>query len=93
MSSAFEDSSMLRTEGVRVGVNPGGTNEAFVRKSMEGGRGQITILEQGTQAQALLGDTVDVIVTDAIEARLMLQRHPGKLCIPSRSAPNPFLCT
>jgi hypothetical protein len=93
MSSAFEDSSMLRTEGVRVGVNPGGTNEAFVRKSMEGGRGQIIFLEQGSQARALMGDAVDVVVTDAIEARLMLQRHPGKLCTPSRSVPDPSICT
>ncbi|EKX31723.1 hypothetical protein GUITHDRAFT_149119 [Guillardia theta CCMP2712] len=73
----FETISSLNQPGVRVAVNAGGTNEAFVRKNVAGS--SIVVVGQGEQPQALLSCKADVVVTDAIEADMMAMKHP-ELC-------------
>ena len=63
---------------VRVIVNPGGTNERFVRSRLH----QATVMaypDNVTIFDQLLAGKADVMITDAIEARLQQRLRPG-LC-------------
>ncbi len=63
---------------VRVIVNPGGTNEKFVRKHIK--NAQIIIYPDNTRIFAQIIDKhVDVMITDAIEVKLQQRLHP-ELC-------------
>jgi cyclohexadienyl dehydratase len=74
----FGSLAAIDQPGVRVIVNPGGTNEAFVD-------GHITQAEKvlhpdnRTIFDALLEGEGDVMITDSIEVLLQTRRHPG-LC-------------
>ncbi|MBV9847719.1 MAG: transporter substrate-binding domain-containing protein [Kutzneria sp.] len=64
--------------GVRVVVNPGGTNEQFVRSHLH----RATILpwpDNNTVFDQLISGHAEVMVTDASEARWQAVRHP-RLC-------------
>jgi len=63
---------------VRVIVNPGGTNEAFVDGRLQQAR-KVTHDDNRTIFDALLSDRADVMITDRIEVTLMSRRHP-ELC-------------
>ena len=65
--------------GVRVIVNPGGTNERFDRAHLQ----KATIVPWGDNAtifDALLEGKADLMITDAVETRVQAKLHPGVLC-------------
>jgi len=60
---------------VRVVVNPGGTNERFVRERIQ--RAQIRVYpDNRTVFDEILAGRADVMITDAIEVKLQALRHP-----------------
>ena len=64
--------------GVRLIVNPGGTNERFARANAP--HAQLTVYPDNvTIFDQLVAGAADVMVTDAIEARLQQRLHP-QLC-------------
>jgi ABC-type amino acid transport substrate-binding protein len=63
---------------VTVIVNPGGTNEAFVRSHLRRARIQLSPDNLGIFAALARGEA-DVMITDAVEADIESRRHPG-LC-------------
>ena len=70
---------------VRVIVNPGGTNEQFVRANVH--RAQIVVYPDNRGIfDELSAGHADVMVTDDVEAELQSHRHPG-LC---RAFPGTF---
>ncbi|MGL1530597.1 transporter substrate-binding domain-containing protein, partial [Vibrio parahaemolyticus] len=63
---------------VRVIVNPGGTNEQFVREHL--GRARIIVFPDNRGVfEELAAGRADVMITDDVEAMLQSRRHPG-LC-------------
>jgi len=61
--------------GVRVIVNPGGTNERFAREHIK--RATIVLHpENRTIFQEIVAGRADVMITDGIEVRLQTRRHP-----------------
>ncbi|HAD09002.1 MAG TPA: gamma subclass chorismate mutase AroQ [Porticoccaceae bacterium] len=64
--------------GVRVIVNPGGTNEKFARQHIQ--KAQFIVHTDNTTVfQELLTGRADVMITDAIEVRVQTALHP-ELC-------------
>jgi cyclohexadienyl dehydratase len=66
---------------VSVIVNPGGTNEQFVRTQLPHAR-VIVHPDNRTIFDALAGGAADVMITDAVEAHLEAAAHP-ELCVPT----------
>ena len=65
-------------EGVRVIVNPGGTNEEFVRQHIH--HAHIEVYPDNTRIfNQLIEGRADVMITDAIEVKLQQRLHPA-LC-------------
>lgn len=65
--------------GVRVIVNPGGTNEAFDRARLHAA--DIVVFPDNTRIfDALLAGQADLMITDATEGRLQHRLHPA-LCV------------
>jgi cyclohexadienyl dehydratase len=65
--------------GVRVIVNPGGTNERFARANVKNAKidvygDNVTIFDQIAKGDA------DVMMTDSSETRYQQKLHPGVLC-------------
>ena len=75
----FDTAAELDRPGVRVIVNPGGTNERYVREHVR--QAQIVVYpdNRGVFAEIAAG-RADVMVTDDIEAELQSRRRPGQLC-------------
>jgi len=65
-------------EGVRVIVNPGGTNEAFVRERIKRAR-VLRHADNRTIFEEIVAGRADAMFTDAIEVELQSLRHP-ELC-------------
>ena len=73
---------------VRLIVNPGGTNERFARANAP--RAKLTVHPDNvTIFDRILAGDADVMITDAIEARLQQRLHP-KLCAIHPDAPFDF---
>ncbi|CAJ1434092.1 unnamed protein product [Effrenium voratum] len=72
----------LDESSIRVGVNPGGTNAAFVHDHLP--HVKVTSLAQGQQWPSILDGKVNMTVTDSIEARLEALSKPGELCAGAR---------
>jgi cyclohexadienyl dehydratase len=73
--------------GVRVIVNPGGTNERFAKSHFA----QATLVEHPdnrTIFDALAAGQADVMVTDGTEVDYQARLHPGVLC--AAAVPDPF---
>lgn len=65
--------------GVRVVVNPGGTNESFVRERVR--RAAVSVFPDNTTIfQEIVAGRADVMITDVSEARYQARQQPGKLC-------------
>jgi len=74
----FAAPAALDAPDVRVVVNPGGTNEAWVRANLR--RAQIIVHpENRTIFDEILAGRADAMVTDDVEAELQSRLHPG-LC-------------
>ncbi|HEV7631731.1 MAG TPA: gamma subclass chorismate mutase AroQ [Steroidobacteraceae bacterium] len=90
----FQTIRQINQAGVRVIVNPGGTNERFARRHF--GRAGLRVhADNLTIFDELVAGRADVMVTDATEARLqqrlrpeLCAQHPGK---PFDSAPKAYL--
>jgi len=65
----FPNLEAIDRPGVRIGVNPGGTNEAFVRKHIQ--NATIVVIENNLAIpSAVASAEVDVMLTDNVEAVL-----------------------
>jgi cyclohexadienyl dehydratase len=65
----------IDTPGVRVIVNPGGTNERYARDSL---RAASIVVEPDNRRvfAALVAGAADVMITDDVEVELQVRRHP-----------------
>jgi len=89
-----EDAAKYQTVGqidrpeVRVIVNPGGTNERFARANVP--RAKLAVWPDNvTIFDRIVAREADVMITDAIEARLQQRLHP-KLCAVHPETPFDF---
>ncbi|KAH7066900.1 hypothetical protein BKA63DRAFT_130444 [Paraphoma chrysanthemicola] len=76
----FSSLAAIDTAGVKVAVNPGGTNEAFDRANL---KTATIVLVQDNNAvyQAVIDGQADAMISDIIEVELQVRLHPGTLCI------------
>ena len=74
----FQTIEQINRPAVRVIVNPGGTNDRFARAHLY--MASLTVFNDNTAIfDEILEERADVMVTDAIEARLQQRLRPG-LC-------------
>ena len=77
-AAKYQTVGQIDRPDVRVIVNPGGTNERFVRANVP--RAKLTVWPDNTTIfDRLAAGDADVMITDAIEAKLQQRLHP-KLC-------------
>jgi cyclohexadienyl dehydratase len=78
-TTRFETLDEIDQPGVRVIVNPGGTNERFARGHLK--KAEIKVYGDNVTVfdQIAKGDA-DVMMTDASETRYQQKLHPGVLC-------------
>jgi len=75
----------INRPGVRVIVNPGGTNEAFARENFP--RSSIFVnAENLTVFEKIVSGSADVMVTDSVEAAIQAAIHPS-LAVANRDKP------
>ena len=88
-ASKFVDLATLDQPGVKVAVNPGGTNEAFDGANL---KSATIVLVQDNNAvyQAVLDGNADAMISDLIEVELQVKLHEGELCIVNPDAPFNF---
>lgn len=72
--------------GVRVVVNPGGTNERFVRTNLKAAT-IVPYPDNNTIHDTVADGRTDLMITDAIEARWQAAARPGVLCAEHPDAP------
>ncbi len=71
----FRNLQYIDQPGVRIGVNPGGTNESFVRANITQAR--IVMIENNLDVQpAVAAGEVDVMFTDNVEAVIYARQNP-----------------
>jgi chorismate mutase-like protein len=81
----FQNLPQIDQANVRVIVNPGGTNERFVRENLQ--RAQIIVFPDNNHIfDQIVAGKADLMITDAVEARLQQQLHPT-LCALHPEAP------
>ena len=75
---AFNTLEQIDLPNVRVIVNPGGTNEQFVKQRLH--RARVTVFPDNTKIfQEIVAGRADVMVTDDAEVDLQVSRNPA-LC-------------
>ena len=75
----FKELSDIDRPGVRVIVNPGGTNERFAKEKL--GQASLTVYPDNvTIFDQIAEGKADIMVTDASETMLQQKLHPGRLC-------------
>jgi chorismate mutase-like protein len=81
----FQTIAQINQPGVRLIVNPGGTNERFARAHLA--RATLTVFPDNTAIfDEIVAGRADVMVTDAIETRLQQKLRP-QLCAVHPEAP------
>ncbi len=84
-AAQFSSLEKIDQPGVRVIVNPGGTNERFARENLQ--RATITLHpDNRTIFQEIVAGRADVMITDGIEVRLQSRRLPAL----AGTMPEPF---
>lgn len=84
-AARFQTLGQIDREGVRLVVNPGGTNEKFARAHIH----NATIIlhpDNTTIFQEIIASRADLMITDAIETRLQAKLNPA-LCALHPDAP------
>ncbi len=79
-SSRYTSESMINNTTVKVVVNPGGTNERFVKSRLLKSN-VINAKDNFVPFGMLLNKQADVMVTDLIEGRYQSRLHKNKLCV------------
>ncbi|NIB38793.1 gamma subclass chorismate mutase AroQ [Pseudomaricurvus alkylphenolicus] len=79
----FSSLTKIDKPGVRVIVNPGGTNERFVDTQIKQAS-KLLHPDNRTIFARIISGEADVMVTDRIEAQLQAHKHP-ELCLPVAS--------
>jgi cyclohexadienyl dehydratase len=86
--SRFQTLEQIDRPGVRVVVNPGGTNESFAKEHLK--RAAIhTHADNNTIFEEILDNHADVMITDASETRWQAKQHP-ELCAVNPEKPFSF---
>lgn len=81
----FQTLAQINQPGVRLIVNPGGTNERFARANAP--LAQLTVYPDNvTIFHQIVSGAADLMMTDAVEARLQQRIHPA-LCAVHPEAP------
>ena len=76
----FPNLEAIDRPGVKIGVNPGGTNEAFVRKHIQ--NATIVVIENNLAIpNAVASAAVDVMLTDNVEAVLASRENDRLLAV------------
>ncbi|KAH6974514.1 bacterial extracellular solute-binding protein, family 3 [Ilyonectria sp. MPI-CAGE-AT-0026] len=88
-AAKFTDLDSIDQEGVRVAVNPGGTNEAFDRANLKVAT-IVTFQDNNAVFEAVRSSKADVMISDLIEVELQVRLHEGELCIVNPTAPFNF---
>jgi len=84
----FTSLAEIDKPGDRVITNPGGTNERFVRANVK--QAEIVVFPNNAAIfDELVTNHADVMITDAVEARLQQHLHPG-LCAVNPDQPFDF---
>ena len=66
----FKSLSEIDQPGVKIGVNPGGTNEKFVRANIK--QAEIIVIPKNLEIpDKIVSGEVDVMITDNVEAMLV----------------------
>jgi cyclohexadienyl dehydratase len=76
----FSSLVAIDTAGVKVAVNPGGTNEAFDRANLATAT-IVLVQDNNAVYQAVVDGQADAMISDIIEVELQVRLHPGTLCI------------
>jgi cyclohexadienyl dehydratase len=85
----FATLEQIDQPGVRVVVNPGGTNERFDREKLKAA--EITVYDDNlTIFDQIAAGKADLMITDASETMLQQKLHPGVLCAVHPEAPFNF---
>jgi cyclohexadienyl dehydratase len=77
--AGLDSLAKIDAPGVRVIVNPGGTNEQFARATLQHAALQL-FPDNRTIFHELIARRADVMVTDDVEAELQQLKHKGVLC-------------
>lgn len=84
----FTSLADINKPGVRIIVNPGGTNERFARANVK--QAEITVFPNNAVIfDEILANRADVMMTDAVETKLQQKLRPG-LCAVNPDAPFDF---
>ncbi|OHX12198.1 transporter substrate-binding domain-containing protein [Chromobacterium sphagni] len=74
----FQTLAQINQPGVKLAVNPGGTNERFARTNLP--QAELTVFPDNTRIfQQIIDGKADLMVTDAVETRYQQKLHPA-LC-------------
>ena len=75
----FQTLADIDKPGVRVVVNPGGTNEKFDRANLKAA--EIKVFPDNTTIfEEVVKGNADLMITDSSETRFQQKAHPGVLC-------------
>jgi cyclohexadienyl dehydratase len=85
-ASGYTDLAAIDQAGVRVIVNPGGTNQRFVAAHIKHAS-VTTFPDNAAIFDEIAANRADVMITDASEVRQQVKRHPGVLCPVAASTP------
>ena len=76
----FRTLSDIDQEAVKIGVNPGGTNEKFVRANIK--HAEIVVIPKNLDIpQKIIEGEIDVMITDNVEAMLVAGKHEELIAV------------
>ncbi|RII17989.1 hypothetical protein CUC08_Gglean002077 [Alternaria sp. MG1] len=81
----FSSLAAIDTAGVKVAVNPGGTNEAFDRANLKAAT-IVLVPDNNAVYRAVMDGDADAMISDIIEVELQVRLHPEVLCIVNPNA-------
>ena len=88
-SNKYMTLDQLNQSNVKVGVNPGGTNEKFVRQYLP--QANITVHPVNIEIPGLVANgTFDVMITDSLEAERYAKENPALTYLPNYFTKNQF---